>query len=594
MDSSRDLKNRRLYCVGRVVIDKSFHTQNADEGFFRFFGNGVIYSIRRTVEESDFPRLEACIAGAETDTVRSTAVRMRSRSGELRWMLVSVKKLSYDLEETLYSLDLSDILSLEELSAACRSAADNYRMILSLLNELAFEYSFETKRIRIFMFDSCREITLTDCLLSEWIEESLGLIPQRCRETFDRLCDDIQTGAFRFDHELDAGFLTDGKSRETCLFRGATLYTDPESRRVMGTISIMSSRQKAKSANPAVESNLDSLSGLLNKRAVTDYARRLIESKPRHNVNIVIIDIDDFTGINSSYGHLFGDEVLCAVADIVSDAVGDRGVAGRQSGGGFLAVIENTADETDLRGILRAIRTNTEWALADRFEDFRLTCSIGASSYPKDSLDFDDLFMQADKALYLANEKGRNRYVIYDIEKHGPVEKDMKNKIAFLSSKKDSSEKLAFFGKIVDSLVSGKLPDTIVLLEQLRALFGIDDIRVFAGNGMKLILSCGNAVGIDASYIYSNGYTERFSGDGIFVIDNVNELEGRDDNAMERLTAQNTGGAVQYLITDGSLIKGMVSFCYIGRFKKWSVSDTNYLTLAARMISAILKKNLYI
>ena len=202
--------------------------------------------------------------------------------------------------------------------------------------------------------------------------------------------------------------------------------------------------------------------------------------------------------------------------------------------------------------------------------------------------------MQADKALYLAKEKGQNRYVIYDINKHGPVEKDMENKIVFLGSRKDASEKLTFIGDLADMMVFGKTPDIMVFLEQIRTVFSIDDVCIFAGSEMNLMISCGNASSKNAAYILENNYTNRFSGDGIFIIDNVNELEGRDDNAFEILSAQNIGGAVQYLITEDSMVKGLISFCYINRFKKWSVTDTNYLTIIARTIAAILKKHTYI
>jgi hypothetical protein len=111
---------------------------------------------------------------------------------------------------------------------------------------------------------------------------------------------------------------------------------------------------------------------------------------------------------------------------------------------------------------------------------------------------------------------------------------------------------------------------------------------------MGLMLSCGNAASKNASYLLENNYTDRFSGDGIFVIDNVNELEGRDDNALAKLIEQNIGGAVQYLITEESMIKGMISFCYVGRFKKWSVADINYFAVIGRTISALLKKQAYI
>lgn len=587
--------NEELYSVGRVVVDKSFHTQRADEAFFSFFGNDVIYSIKRTVDEADFQQIVGCAETVLPGEVRKTVVRMKGVNGSFRWILASVRMLSSD-DEPLYSISFSDIFSLEGLAYSRERSIAEYRHILSLISDLAFEYSFETKQIRIYMFDSSREVTLFCTELENWRSTAVnsGYVPSRYLETFNALCRDIKNGVYRFDHEFESSVLTEGKAKEMCLFRGLTRYDDPDNKKVTGIISIVSSRQKSKDVNLTLEANKDSLSGLLNKRAVTSFAQEILSGKPSYNVNLVILDIDNFTDINNNYGHLFGDEIIYTIARIVKKEIGSRGIAGRISGGGFLIVLEGTRDEEDLRGILRAIRTNTEFAFADRFENFRLTCSMGVSTYPIDSSDYDELFMQADKALYLAQEKGQNRYVIYDINKHGPVEKDIENKIAFLSRKDEASDKLSFVGQLAENLVLGRVPDISVLLEQIRTSFTVDDICVFAGNDMGLILSCGNAVSKNASYLFENRFTDRFSGDGILVIDNVNELEGRDDAAFSRLTSENIGGAVQYLMTEDSIVKGMISFCYIGRFKKWAVSDINYLAIIGRTITALLKKQAYI
>lgn len=588
--------NEKMYMIGRAVVDKSFHTQSADERFFSYFGNDVIYSIRRTIDDEDFPRILECVESIKPGELKKTVIRMKGINGYLRWILASVKLLPGNENGPLYDISFSDVFSLEAQAYSREKQLAEQRYVLSLISDLAFEYSFETKRLRIYMFDCYRELVLVDEDLEKWRMDSInsGYVLSRYIESFNSLCKDISSGVYRFDHEIECSVLTGGKNRELCLFRGITRFDDPDNKKVTGIISVVSSRQKNKDVNLALEANKDTLSGLLNKRAVTSYAAELLDSKPSCNVNVVILDIDNFTTINSSYGHLFGDEVIYTVAGIIKTGIGSRGIAGRISGGGFLIILEGTRDEEDLRGILRAIRTRTEFAFADRFENFRLTCSMGVSTYPVDSSDFDELFMQADKALYIAQQKGLNRYVIYDINKHGPVEKDIDNKIVFLSGKDDATEKLSFAGQLAESLVLGRLPDISVLLEQIRSKFAIDDICVFAGNDMGLILSCGNSQSKSASYLFENNYTERFSGDGIFVIDNVNELEGRDDNAFAKLTEQNIGGAIQYLMTEESIIKGMISFCYTGRFKKWSVSDINYLAIIGRTITALLKKQAYI
>lgn len=590
------ITERRLCSIGRVTIDSSFHTQSADEPFFRFFGNSVTYSIKRTIDKTDLPRLEECLSQLRDGEYRSTAVRMTGISGQPRWMLITVRNAPNHGGERLFTLTVSDICSLEALSCGFEQRMSEYRHFLALMSDIAFEYSFQTRTIRFFMFDICREITLLRESLDEWQTDSLssGLIAQRCSDNFDRLCSDIRNGIYRFEYELEASFLTGGKKREMCLFRGITLSDSPDSRRVIGIVTMISSQQKSKTVNSAVEASRDQLSDLLSKREIMHRAQELLSSEPPYNVNLVMIDIDDFTAVNNNYGHLFGDEVIYTIARIIKSEIGTRGIAGRISGGGFLIVLEDTRDETDLRGVLRAIRTKTELEFSGRFENFRLTCSMGVSTYPIDSRSYDELFMQADKALYLAKEKGKNRYIIYDIEKHGAVEKDIANKIAFLSRKEDSNDKPAFLGELADSLVFGQIPDILVLLEQLRALFSIDDICIFAGNDMKLILSCGSSQAKNASYIYENNFTSRFSGNGILVIDNIDELEGRDDGAMEHLRSDHIGGAVQYLITEDSMIRGLISFCYVDRFKKWSVADTDYLSIAARTISAILRKQSYI
>ena len=56
-----ELISEELYRVGRVVVDKSLHTQRGDEAFYTFFGNDVTYSIRRTIDDEDYPRLMECI-----------------------------------------------------------------------------------------------------------------------------------------------------------------------------------------------------------------------------------------------------------------------------------------------------------------------------------------------------------------------------------------------------------------------------------------------------------------------------------------------------------------------------------------------------
>ena len=584
----------KLYSIGRAVVDRSFHTQSADETFYSYFGNDVTYSIKRTITPDDLSRMEECLGEAERSGDSSTVIRMRGLNGLLRWVLASVRRTGSD--EPFFSITFSDVFSLESQGFLRQRRLSDYRCFLGLSGDLAFEYSFGTKHIKIFMFDFCREVTLFDEDLDIWQRSAIekGYVLSRHADTFNSLCKDIRNGIYRFDYEFESSVLTQGRTKEMYLFRGITRYDSPDSKKTVGIISAISSHQRGKDVNLALESNRDSVSGLLNKRAVTSYAEEIISAKPAYNVELVMVTIDNYAELNSNMGHLFGDEVIYKTAQIIKNEIGTRGIAGRINAGSYMIVLEDIRDEEDLRGVLRAIRTNIETAFADSANSQHITCSMGIAGYPADSSDYRELVMQAEKALMIAQEKGQNRYVIYDIGKHGAVAKDISGRTAVFSNRGEASEKLDFVGSLAENLILGRIPDLSVLLEQIRSGFSLDDICVFAGSDMSLVLSCGNAVSRDASYLFENNYTDRFTGDGVFVIDNVNELEGRDDNAFMKLLEQNIGGAVQYLITEDSIVKGVISFCYIGRFKKWAVSDINYLAIVGRTISALLKKQAYI
>ena len=85
MVASGDFPGEQIYSMGRVIIDESFHTQSADEAFFSYFGNDVIYSIRRTIDDTDFPRIKDCIDSVSSGERRRTVIRVKGMNGDFRW-----------------------------------------------------------------------------------------------------------------------------------------------------------------------------------------------------------------------------------------------------------------------------------------------------------------------------------------------------------------------------------------------------------------------------------------------------------------------------------------------------------------------------
>ena len=110
---------------------------------------------------------------------------------------------------------------------------------------------------------------------------------------------------------------------------------------------------------------------------------------------------------------MFGDEVICNVADVIKESVEGKGVAGRIGGDEMFIVVEGLESNDEIRNVLRTIRNNVSFMYNNQPDKPHVTCSIGSSTYPCDGQTYEELFNIADKMLYLAKEKGRDRYIIY-------------------------------------------------------------------------------------------------------------------------------------------------------------------------------------
>lgn len=69
-----------------------------------------------------------------------------------------------------------------------------------------------------------------------------------------------------------------------------------------------------------------------------------------------MIDVDDFKTINDTYGHMFGDEVLSRVSELIRSVMDSRGVAERFGGDEFMVLFENIESEKDLRSIRKMVQ----------------------------------------------------------------------------------------------------------------------------------------------------------------------------------------------------------------------------------------------
>ena len=155
---------------------------------------------------------------------------------------------------------------------------------------------------------------------------------------------------------------------------------------------------------------MDSLTGINNRHKFFHSAMDAITfcQKNGQSVSMVIMDLDHFKAINDSYGHTTGDEVLKLVADVLGNECRNNDIVGRLGGEEFGILLPGCTGEkaveiaNDLRKKIEVICTKATG------HDFEITASFGVASSDNSAVTYDDLFSQADSALYRSKNEGRN------------------------------------------------------------------------------------------------------------------------------------------------------------------------------------------
>ena len=161
----------------------------------------------------------------------------------------------------------------------------------------------------------------------------------------------------------------------------------------------------------------DALTGLYNRRRFNDVLKRELATAWRyHNpLTCIMMDIDLFKGINDKYGHPAGDEVLKAIAEVLTESLREVDIAARYGGEEFALLMPHTSKQNAVVAAERimekihAAEIETQEGIVVQF-----TVSMGIADI-KDikTNEMDELIRVADSALYEAKRLGRDRIVVY-------------------------------------------------------------------------------------------------------------------------------------------------------------------------------------
>ncbi len=162
----------------------------------------------------------------------------------------------------------------------------------------------------------------------------------------------------------------------------------------------------------------DAFTGLYNKIATADLICREISLESTQRGVLCIVDVDNFKMVNDNLGHACGDAVIKDLSNGLSSIFRSDDIVGRIGGDEFLVYIKNMPKLGALLVKLDNVLKFFRQTLREDGMEVSISCSIGIALFPKDGMDYEQLYHNADKALY-RSKKRKGIYTFYDAKVDG-------------------------------------------------------------------------------------------------------------------------------------------------------------------------------
>jgi len=210
--------------------------------------------------------------------------------------------------------------------------------------------------------------------------------------------------------------------------------------------------QKEAEAKAEFFEHYDPLTLLPNRESFMHEAERAVTiARNRNRVfGVMAIGLDRFKRINDLYGTEAGDRVLKEAAQAIRGAFRNDDVVARYRGDKFFALFPDIRSQEHIKEIIAKAEAAFDQVIRlDLGEEIKLSASIGVALYPNDARNAEDLVRNAETALYMAKESGRDRYRLFDAKLNGEILERQKIESALNSAISDRAL-LPYFQPKVD------------------------------------------------------------------------------------------------------------------------------------------------
>lgn len=573
------MKNPKTHKV--ILTPRVYDIISADSEFYAFIGKRLDYTFDRFICDTD---KNIFYEHANTKNTERFVVKMISENGADDLFCL---QLDWEKDGTRLVVFVANIAELVVSDRRLVNEVNDKNRLLELCVDYIFVYDPSKSSVVIYSssINIPEVVTYNPRKTINKLKEN---VPESDYEAIDEFVISVKNGVRKFELVLDNDILKKDPAIKYTQIKGASIYKDGKFSYSVGYI-----RQGTSKMDKVKKSNeIDTFTGLLAKNEIINVAVRSIDIERRESVSLVIIDIDCFKRVNDTFGHLVGDEIIKGIAAIIEKEVGNRGIVGRFGGDEFFVVFFGICDMERCREVLRGIKSTVNATYATKGENKpHATVSMGCASFPKDADNYEDVFTLADFALYRAKEKGRNRYVIYDKEKHGTLD-EIKNSetIGGRINNRGSMSLGDILCTIADKVYNTKDYFIEDILEDFSDNMEIERIVIYVGQPYCAKYMVGekipdknewNKIG---KYLSYDEFMNEYDGD-ILKINNIDTFFSKSQSAQRLLKKYNVLSLLQIKFKDKNGIDCILSLEAVNKTYAWNDNNMYIYRLMAKLLS---------
>ncbi len=569
-----------------IFVRENMVPVEASEQYYKFVGNNSYVSISTLVEPEVGEALLHAPKPLKAPLEFITDItNLADEIHTVYLRLENCKRVEKE-DERLYRIVMYDFRDAAERYAYAESHLSKYRRFMGWSGYYFFEYEAASEQLTIYKYVEEKAFAVVEEQLDYYFEKKMAeMKPGDKRiEQLQRFIQYLKERKSEFELEISNGDDEDGVS---CMIKGGTLYRDLSC--VIGVLMpIKTSETAAYYLSPAAR---DAATGLLNKRASAEYTLDCLERKDGQTKWLIMMDIDNFKTINDTFGHLFGDLVIQRMAEIMKQVVNSRGIVGRFGGDEFYILLDKIPTREALKTLLK---TMTKKFLHEFAPQLNITVSVGVSCYPENGMDYETLISMADKALYIAKEKGKNRHIIYEEAKHGEFQTENRKLKALkysLSHEKRTNALADIYCKLgVDGAQYLKKPG---VLDELCEIMDIDAVAIYVKGGEELFCASGRyAKGMPAQIevLQEERYLKLYDDRGVYIENKVTRLGALIPEAFAQMKSMDIASTIQCMGKKDGKPYAWISFDILENSKKWNDTDIEHLTVFGRFCCCLLCK----